>query len=109
MIFANKTKNKVQFRCRGYRTTGCKCQTKVNCVGNVEHTEDHLSECYHKAGVSLPKDMRMAYPEIGPDCTGEMHARVEKLAQETRDVSNKIWEKVNLEFIKEYGENYQGL
>jgi hypothetical protein len=24
-------------------------------------------------------------------------------------VPNKIWEKVNLEFIKEYGENYQGL
>jgi hypothetical protein len=51
----------------------------------------------------------MAYSEIGLDYKGEMHTRVAKLAQETRDVPNKIWEKVNLEFIKEYGENYQGL
>ena len=109
MIFANKTKNRVQFRCRGYRTTGCTCQMKMNCVGNVERTGDYLPECYHKTGVSLPKGIRMAYSEIGLDYKGEMHTRVAKLAQETRDVPNKIWENINLEFIKEYGENYQGL
>ena len=59
---------------------------KVNCVGNSRRT----GGVYHKAGVSLPQGMMVAYPDIGPGYTGEMHARVAKLAQETRNVSNKI-------------------
>jgi hypothetical protein len=82
---------------------------KVNMVGRIEYVGEHLEQCYHRAGIEPPEHFESEKPLIGQDMTKKMSASVATLAQEMRKRPNKIWEKVNKEFIEEGGNNYQGL
>ena len=98
------------YYCKHARThKGCTRQVHVNFLGQTITKGEHQPACFFKNGLTLPAGVHKLYGDIGKDYTAEMHARVLKIAVETKDSANDIWCQVRTEFIQKGGENFQGM
>jgi len=95
------------FNCKHWRTFKCPRQVRLNALGQVVATGEHLPACFFKNGLQPPSSDEIA--AMGHDYAHEMRAEVTKLAEETRIKADDIWQQVNHNFIKKGGQNYQGM
>ena len=109
MTHKNQSKNSVQYRCKVWRSTGCKREIKVNRAGEIMTYGSHTANCYFKAGVEPPDELKEETREFGAIHNEEMWMRVSKMAKETVKSAGEIWDAVNGDMIAKYGSGYQGL
>ena len=107
MTKRNKSKKTIQYDCKYKRSNGCPRQCRINAQGDMRGSGEHKQECYFKAGQTIPGDD--ALPKVGNDHSADMKIRTMEEAEDVSQNPIDIWEKVNNEFLKKYGQNYIGM